>query len=150
MKIDWEGFQEISPQDQKKILQWFHELQEDDAMCQQELRQMICGIDLMENRIKDLQEQLSSCQKDLAEKALLENTIEDLQEQLSSCQKDLAEKALLENTIEDLQEQLSGCQKGLEDARGLLDQKESDLKRLEGENKTLQAELDQFLELLME
>ena len=126
MKIDWEGFQEISPQDQKKILQWFHELQEDDAMCQQELRQMICGIDLMENRIKDLQEQLSSCQKDLAE------------------------KALLENTIEDLQEQLSGCQKGLEDARGLLDQKESDLKRLEGENKTLQAELDQFLELLME
>ena len=126
MKIDWEGFQEISPQDQKKILQWFHELQEDDAMCQQELRQMICGIDLMENRIKDLQEQLSSCQKDLAEKALLENTIEDLQEQLSS------------------------CQKGLEDARGLLDQKESDLKRLEGENKTLQAELDQFLELLME
>ena len=126
MKIDWEGFQEISPQDQKKILQWFHELQEDDAMCQQELRQMICGIDLMENRIKDLQEQLSSCQKDLAEKALLENTIEDLQEQLSS------------------------CQKGLEDARGLLDQKESDLRRLEGENKTLQAELDQFLELLME
>ena len=126
MKIDWEGFQEISPQDQKKILQWFHELQEDDAMCQQELRQMICGIDLMENRIKDLQEQLSSCQKDLGEKALLENTIEDLQEQLSS------------------------CQKGLEDARGLLDQKESDLKRLEGENKTLQAELDQFLELLME
>ena len=126
MKIDWEGFQEISPQDQKKILQWFHELQEDDAMCQQELRQMICGIDLMENRIKDLQEQLSSCQKDLAE------------------------KALLENTIEGRQEQLSGCQKGLEDARGLLDQKESDLKRLEGENKTLQAELDQFLELLME
>ena len=91
MKIDWEGFQEISPQDQKKILQWFNELQEDDAMCQQELRQMICGIDLMENRIKDLQEQLSSCQKDLAEKALLENTIEDLQEQLSGCQKDLAE-----------------------------------------------------------
>lgn len=102
MKIDWEGFQEISPQDQKRILQWFHELQEDDAMCQQELRQMIYGIDLMENKIKDLQEQLS------------------------------------------------GCQKGLEDARGLLDQKESDLKRLEGENKTLQAELDQFLELLME
>ena len=79
MKIDWEGFQEISPQDQKRILQWFHELQEDDAMCQQELRQMICGIDLMENKIKDLQEQLSDCQKGLEDaRGLLDQKESDL------------------------------------------------------------------------